>query len=78
MEEENGNVIVSEAAPPLQTSDFFSAESNHAMDNDEFAFGWGKVRPKCFRFLNCPVGLAFVFGVYNMFLGSYSCTKLFK
>ena len=68
MEDKKRNVIVNKAAPPLQTSDFSSAESNPA-DDDEFAFGWGKIRPKCLKFLNCPVGFAFVFGVYNMFLG---------
>ena len=72
IEDKNENVIVNKVAPPLQTWDFSSAESNLAMDDDEFAFGWGKIRPKCLKFLNCPVGFAFVFGVYNMFLGSYS------
>jgi hypothetical protein len=64
MEDKNGNVIANKTAPPLQISD--------PSDHEEFAYGWGKIRPKCLKFLNCPVGFVIVFGVYNIFIGSYA------
>jgi hypothetical protein len=82
MDDHNGNVIENKTAAPLQEpssqkrSDPSSQKSDPSSadvaSKQDLAYGWGKIRPKCLKFLSSPVWFIVVFCVYALLQGSYS------
>lgn len=76
--DENKNVFTNKVlAPPLDAEKpfKFTQEKKDAKDVQKgnnvvfLEYGWGKFRPKCLQFLNCPIWFFVVISAYTLCQG---------